>query len=350
MKCQLLILTIVVLLFACKNQVNNDAQTTIEITDMAGRKVMVPKEITKVFCSDMAISIFAYSIVPDLLVGINTPLNDRAKAFLTLNFCQLPAMGRIFLNRSELNYEELIKIQPQILLCPLFEHTKQTDIDKYEQVGKILGATVICVDLELNKLHDSYLFIGSLFKKDSQARQLAMYCQQTIAFADSVKRQHLNPISVYIAEGDKGLRTIPDKSTHSKVFDRIGLKNCATVDEKFGFTDMCINLEQVFSWNPDYILLSNIRGDSHDDFSEFSDTWQSLPAIRQHKVLRVPDIPFNWIGRPPSINRLIGIRWLIHSFYPKKTSVVLEDEIRQFYRLFYHVNVSNEIIKQLLKQ
>jgi iron complex transport system substrate-binding protein len=61
-----------------------------------------------------------------------------------------------------------------------------------------------------------------------------------------------------------------------------------------------------------------------------------------------PGLPFGWIDRPPSLNRLIGLRWLAEVLYPDRTGWDLRAETREFYRLFYQVELDDPELDRLL--
>ncbi len=55
------------------------------------------------------------------------------------------------------------------------------------------------------------------------------------------------------------------------------------------------------------------------------------------KVLLAPGLPWGWLGEPPSVNRLIGLRWLASAFHPGEVKFDLRAEAREVHRLFYGV-------------
>ena len=63
----------------------------------------------------------------------------------------------------------------------------------------------------------------------------------------------------------------------------------------------------MLAWNPDVVVTidrtfyANVRRDP---------LWRGLEAVRAGRVYLSPNVPFGWIDFPPSINRLIGLRWL----------------------------------------
>jgi len=46
-----------------------------------------------------------------------------------------------------------------------------------------------------------------------------------------------------------------------------------------------------------------------------------LSAVKDHRVYRIPSVPWDWFDRPPSVNRLIGVRWLAQVLYPDRAKL-----------------------------
>jgi iron complex transport system substrate-binding protein len=66
-------------------------------------------------------------------------------------------------------------------------------------------------------------------------------------------------------------------------------------------------------------------------------------------VYLAPSLPFGWFDRPPSVNRLIGVKWLMHVLYPQAVRGELANDVREFYRLFYHVELEAPQLDALLR-
>src|SRR5581483_6761981 len=106
-----------------------------------------------------------------------------------------------------------------------------------------------------------------------------------------------------------------------------------------------VSFEQVLQWNPDVIVTLDPA------FYESVFThplWRALPAVRARRVYLAPSLPFGWFDRPPSANRLIGVKWLLAVLYPEHARIDLRAEARRFYRLFYHVQLSDAQVEELL--
>jgi len=112
-------------------------------------------------------------------------------------------------------------------------------------------------------------------------------------------------------------------------------------------------MEQIFTWNPEVIIAGYDHEQSPGAFysSVWSDPlWRQIKAVKTHAIYEAPQFPFNWIDRPPSVNRIIGIRWLANTFYPNLFHEDLRAETRRFYKLFYHRDLSDAELNQLLAQ
>ena len=74
-----------------------------------------------------------------------------------------------------------------------------------------------------------------------------------------------------------------------------------------------MQLEQVLAWDPDTIVTWD---DASTDAVRTDPAWAGVAAVKHGRVYLSPGLPFGWIDRPPSLNRLIGLRWLAGVFYP----------------------------------
>jgi iron complex transport system substrate-binding protein len=106
-----------------------------------------------------------------------------------------------------------------------------------------------------------------------------------------------------------------------------------------------VSPEQVLAWAPDTIISLDPR------FIEAvakNPAWAPVPAVREHRVFIAPTLPFGFIDSPPSVNRLVGLIWLMHTLYPNQAPGDLHDQVRAFYHLFYQVDLSDAGVDQLL--
>ena len=71
-------------------------------------------------------------------------------------------------------------------------------------------------------------------------------------------------------------------------------------------------------------------------------------AVRDGRLYVAPEVPFPWLDSPPSVNRLIGLKWLGRVLYREAFPEDLRDETRNFYSLFYHRAPDERQLNELL--
>ena len=73
-----------------------------------------------------------------------------------------------------------------------------------------------------------------------------------------------------------------------------------------------------------------------------------MRAVQEGRVHLSPVLPFGWIDRPPSLNRIIGLDWMAATFYPDRYQIDLRARARDFYRLWYHLDLTEAQLDRLL--
>lgn len=326
------------------------APTTKTITDHAGRSVTIPVQINRVYYTSPIGQIMVYSLAPDKMVGWSMQLSDKEKKYIPEKYTSLPFLGGLQMN-AKLNTEELLKAKPDVIFSvgpdPLTDTTK-SDADKLQQQ---LNIPVLVVDGDIKSTEKAYTFIGQLLGAEDRAKQLADYCNKTMKEVTEATQAipEAKRMKVYYAEGPKGLATEPKGSSHALVLDMVNGINVAKVEAKGGGGMSNVSMEQVLQWNPDVILSWRTdRGGAYDLICTSPD-WKNIKAVKNGKVYQVPNHPFNWFDRPPSVNRFLGLKWLAAALYPEAYQVDMVKEVKEFYSLFYHATLSDDDARSLLK-
>ena len=323
---------------------------TREITDMAGRKVTVPaaEDIESVFSTGPVAAIFMYMVAPDKLLGWNYELNDVEKSIILEKYHDLPNFGM----GDAINYEAVIAANPTIALnCGKINDAMVSDCDA---LSKSLGIPVIAVDNELNNSAEAFRFMGELLGVEDHAEELAEYSEKI--FTDIASLADIpedEKVSVYFGNGEDSLETAPRGSQHAQILDAVNVTNVADLELGDG-SRVQISAEQLLAWDPDVIVVNGEPKADKSGSSAAEDIlnnpdYASLKAVQDNKVYGTPNAPFSWVDRPAGPNRLIGMRWLSAVVYPEYIKCDVNEEIREFFNLFYHVDLSDEQLENVLK-
>lgn len=323
---------------------------TREITDMAGRKVTVPaaEDIESVFSTGPVAAIFMYMVAPDKLLGWNYELNDVEKSIILEKYHDLPNFGM----GDAINYEAVIAANPTIALnCGKINDAMVSDCDA---LSKSLGIPVIAVDNELNNSAEAFRFMGELLGVEDHAEELAEYSEKIFTYIASLADiPEDEKVSVYFGNGEDSLETAPRGSQHAQILDAVNVTNVADLELGDG-SRVQISAEQLLAWNPDVIVVNgepkaDKSGNSAAEDILSNPDYASLKAVQDNKVYGTPNAPFSWVDRPAGPNRLIGMRWLSAVVYPEYIKCDVNEEIREFFNLFYHVDLSDEQLENVLK-
>jgi len=76
--------------------------------------------------------------------------------------------------------------------------------------------------------------------------------------------------------------------------------------------------------------------------------WCRVKAVKEGRIYLIPKLPFNWFDRPPSFMRFLGLKWLMHSLYPKAYPIDIVRESCTFYGLFLGAKVSESEMFKLI--
>ena len=198
------------------------------------------------------------------------------------------------------------------------------------------GIPFVHIDAYLASMDDTYAMLGDLLAMPNEAQGLADYCRfaydRAVEIANSVEKANI----LYIT-GDEGLNVIAQGSYHAEVIDMLA-NNLAVVDEPSGKgTGNEVDMEQILRWNPDVILFAS--GSIYDTVAD-NENWQTLTAIKNGAYYEVPMGPYNWMGFPPSVQRLLGMMWMTTVLYPDAVDYDLYTEVSSYFQMFYHCELT----------
>ncbi|MCK9216442.1 MAG: ABC transporter substrate-binding protein [Firmicutes bacterium] len=326
---------------------NVNMSNQISLTDMAGRTVTIPNEVKKVFSAGPEGTILLYTMDPDKMIGWNYELREGEKRFISKKYHNLPNLGGV--NMESINVEEVLRLAPDIVI--MMTSIDDTSISKAEQMEKKLGKSVFMLDVDINKLDSAYRFLGKILNNEKKAEYLANYCRETMNYtkvnAAGIKDD--KKVKVYYAEGPIGLQTEPSGAWHAELIDMVGGNNVAKVTLKGGKGKSEVSIEQLLTWNPDLIISwDDERGGFYSQIFK-EQAWKDIKAVRNREVYEIPNKPFNWFDRPPSVNRILGLKWMGNLIYPEIFKYNMDEEIKKFYSDFYHYELSNDEVEELLK-
>ncbi|RWR30388.1 iron ABC transporter substrate-binding protein [Sinirhodobacter populi] len=312
------------------------------VVDATGRTIEVPADPARVFAAGPPAATLLYALKPDAMIGwVRAPRPDE-RAFLRPEVRDLPELGRLTGRGDTLNLEVLLTAKPDLVVD--FGTISATYADLAERVQQQTGVPYVLIDGALAAMPQAIRQMADVLGVPDRGAELAAYAEAALAETDALLAEvpeDQRP-KVYFARGAEGVETAGAGSINAEIITRVGGRN---VIEAAGRGLATVSPEQVQALAPDVILATD------RDFAENvgrMPEWQGIPAVRNQRVYLVPSAPFGFIDSPPSVNRLIGLKWLAHKLYPAQAKGDLRADVQAFYALFYGMTPDEAELSALL--
>lgn len=321
------------------------AEELVPFTDSTGRTVQVPNHIERISPSGALAQIFLFALAPDYFVGLSVEWDENAWKYVG-DYVELPVLGNLYTSSSNLNLEELAARDPQIIID--VGEAKGSIVEDLDSLQEQLGIPAIHVNAYLGDYAQAYRTMGALLGLEERSEALATYCEKVYErtqilvekIGDAGKKDLLYCL------GAEGLNVIAKGSFHGEVLDLLSNNLAVISDFSSKGTGDPVDMEQLLLWDPEYIIFAP---DSVYNQVENDPLWQELQAVQNGKCVKAPFGPYNWLGMPSSVQRYLGMIWLADLLYPDAVDYDLQEEVTEYYKLFYHCDLTQELYDDLMR-
>lgn len=317
------------------------------VIDSSGRTVTLPEKLERLVPAGNPAQMVIYSMTPERLIGWSGMPSENELSYMDEVFASLPEFGTFYGKKANMNLEEIIKAEPDLIID--VGEVKDGIAEDMDGIQEQTGIPVIFLEAEINSLPEMYRTLGKLLDKEEESNKKADYIKTTIEDAKekSASIKDEDKVRVYYGTGENGLGTNSAGTIHADVLDLIGAENVFENNGQKRSSWEEVSMEQVIEWNPEVILLTD--GSIYDTILT-DPLWESIEAVKEGKVYETPAGPYNWMGRPPTINRVLGIKWSGNLIYPEIYDYDMIEETKEFYKLFYHYDLTDEEAKELMSK
>ena len=296
------------------------------ITDMGGKKVVVPDEIRRVLitCYGGATHEMAVLGCADRIVG--QPDMKRFPALVALfpGFAKSPDAGAF----DNVNVEEALKLKPDVVIASV---TASKGNKQLEEAG-LPVVQVLTGRADVPKLLQEFRMLGDLMGQEKRAAKLVAYWERKLKLLQdrTASIPQKDRKRVYYLLGDF-LHTNGSAWWGEALIRTAGGVNVASELGKVRE----VNVEQLLAWNPEVILISPNEGRalSKADVAGHPQL-RNLKAVKDGNLHYCPIGAFWWDR--PSPEAILGFLWLGKTLYPERfVDLDMKKETRDFYAAFY---------------
>ena len=267
-------------------------------TDSAGREVEVPRNIQRILPSGSLAQTFMWPLAADRIISTNreyTP--DQPKANIT---------------------EDLDNLQA------------------------LLGIPCIFIEGSFTNTADAYRMLGQLLNMPEEAEEVAQYIESIMNKTAEVFASNNKKTLAFVNSAD-GLGCIAKGTYFDEIWSYMG-DNVAVVDDGQMYWFSTVGLEQLQTWDPEFLFFY-----SEDAYQNAitDPAWSELQAVKSGNCYTIPQQPIDFCFSP-SVNRYMGIMWLAEIMYPDRFDWNIKDEVFNYYRIFYHCEMTDELYDALM--
>ncbi len=316
------------------------------VTDSAGRQVAVPDRIERVFAAGPPAMVLLYVLAPDRMIGWPRAPHPEEMAYIAPAYRDLPEVGWLTGRGDTVNLEVLLQTKPDLVVD--FGSVRDTYVSLAERVQAQTGIPYILIDGRFENTAASVRLLGAVLGVEDRAEQIASYVESTLARdRRHARRGAAGPAAAGLSRARAGRPRDRPPGLDQHRDHRARRRDQRRRDPSGARRGLAqVPIEQVVVWNPDTVITWD-RGFYEKVWQDFY--WQGVDAVASERVYLSPTAPFGWIDRPPSLNRMIGLKWLAGLFYPDHLKQDLREVTRSFYDLFYHVDLTDAELDRLLQ-
>jgi iron complex transport system substrate-binding protein len=317
---------------------NNALSGTRVITDLAGRNITLPADITRISVLHPIPCQMVWRLAPEKLVSADKQFTERLEFMSDDEEKRLLALPINVEFHSDMNVEDLLAVSPQIVITL----TKDT---KIESEQKKVGIPFVAASKDtLEEIADSWRFIGKIVGNEKEGNELGDYWDETIKKVtdQTSKINDSDKLKVYYAQPDV-TKTVGSRTIMASIISLAGgisfMEANPQMESANTSEEIQVSLEQIYQWNPDVIITKTAKG--RDEILS-KDAWKDIAAVKNKRVYA--STKYEMLDRTQS---LMGLLWTAKVLYPDKVKIDLNKEVKTFYsKVYLDNNVTNDQINQ----
>lgn len=321
----------------------NSADTRIFI-DSTGREVEIPVNIERVAITGNMAQIYLYALAPEKLVAVSREWDERAKEFIPEEYINLPVLGNLYGSKGELNKEELINTNAQVVID--IGESKKSIVEDMNSLSEQTGIPFIHIDESILTADKTFEKLGELLSLEDEAKIYSDYIKDKLQLAKDTLEKVPNKKTLLYIVGKDATNVIAKGSYHSQVLELVS-DNIAVLDDVSSKgSGNEVDMEYILGLDPDVIIF-----EKQDAFNKAANdaAFKTMRAITDNNYYLAPDIPYSFLGFPPSAQKYLGIVWLLNTLYTEESNLDLKEEVKSFYKTFYHIKLSDADYDKIMK-
>ena len=319
------------------------------VVDHAGNSVEVPNTVNRIVVADiypMASVLTVFFDSAEKIVGMAAPCMSAAKnGLLGELYPEILNAKTDFIDGTNVNIEELLKLNPDVVF---YSAGSKEEGEQYKKAG--IPAIAISPGKwgydaieTLNQWIDTLV---QIFPENNKSKIVRDYSEKIYKMVQErvsgLKDEEKVKTFFLFQYSDTNILTSGKKFFGQWWCDAIGAKNAA--EELENDNSVAVNMEQIYSWNPELIFITNFNTAKPDDL--YGNTvgnydWSEIEAIKNKRVYKMP------LGMYRSytcgVDTPVTLMWLAKTVYPSLfEDIDITAETKKYYQEVFGITLTDE--------
>ena len=326
----------------------SEASDTITITDHNGNVVTVPKNIERIAVGNIlpmpsVLAVFFDSA--EKIVGMpQGSMTAAQNSLLSELYPEILNAKTDYINGAELNIEELIKLEPDVFIYNAANANMKDLLDKAGIPGVAVSVNKWDYDA-IETLNRWIALLSEMFPENDRAAQTETYSKQSYERVQEkvsgLSDEERARIFFLFQYSDTTIATSGNHFFGQWWADAIGAVNVGEEVEQDN--SITVNMEQVYGWNPEHILITNFTTAQPDDLYNNTigaDDWSAIDAVKNQKVDKMP------LGMYRSytcgVDTPVTLLWMAKTVYPDLfADVDITEETKAYYKDVFDIELTD---------
>lgn len=322
------------------------------ITDHAGVEVEIPTEINRVVVGNilpLASVLTVYLGGTDKIVGMHPASMGAAESgLLSELYPEILDAETDFINGSEINVEELLNLNPDIVIGVGAEQA---------QILRDAGIPAVTVstsnwEYDVVETYDQWIALFDQIFGDSElSDRISAYSQEAYNMVQervsSISEEDRKRVLVLYQYDEEAMLASGPNFFGQFWCDASGSINVA--EEIVDGSSVTINMEQVYEWNPDVVILTNFSGTQPEDLynnAVGNDDWSNVAAVKNKQVYKMPLGLYRTFT--PGADTPVTLQWFAKTMYPELfEDINIEEVTKSYFKDYYNVELTDEQVENM---